>query len=110
MAYPNRPYTVDIDATGEVAQYQIITGGTPRRVKTVSLNISGSEAASYQVEFGEMDAESGEIEWYDPSEYAYTSTTSVHDGWVQSETYLRILVTGAATAGATASISVSSGE
>lgn len=116
---PNRAHTVDIDTTGEVATFVFArpadAGGNERLVE---LFIDGTASASYQVEFGARFAdeftdrtdEPGDVKWYGPTDYAYPNTTSEARSWYQAAERIRLVVTSAATAGATADILVTAGE
>lgn len=109
MQPTNTVVELPIDATGEAARYTI-DSGTFRRTQTVAMYIEGTEAASYRVEFGEKD-DSDTIRWFTvDGDYEYSSRSSVSDSWQQSEAYMRIVVTTAASSGATADVVVSKGR
>lgn len=110
MQPTNTVAELPIDATGEVARYTI-DAGSFRRTQTVSVHIDGTDTASYRVEFGEEDSD-GTIRWFTvDGDFEYSSVASVSDSWQQSEAYIRLMVTTAATtSGATADVAVSRGR
>lgn len=109
MEPTNRLLTKAIDATGELAVFQIRANTDPD-AKHIGLNIDGDEAASYAVDVGAPDGEGG-VRWISQNEAEYTDSASVSDGWRQTEKYLRIRVTtAAATTGSSADLYVSRGE
>lgn len=103
----NNVQTVSIDATGEVATYEI--SGTHPPAQTIGLNIDADEAIDLSVDVGVDDRSTGTITWFDDA-VTYTSTSTVRDAWVQAEEWLRIRVTTAGTAGSEATIYLARGE
>lgn len=115
---PNRTHNVPIDATGEVATFRLArpaTANTDERL--IEFFVDGTAAASYQVEFGNRRAEDfhnriedpTDIKWYTDPDYVFTNTADVSRSWYQAMERVRIVVTTAATAGATADITISEG-
>lgn len=104
---PNNTETVPIDGTGEIARYEVSTpsGGAP----TIGLNIDGDDVASYAVDVGGSDSDDEATVWFN-DEVTYTDVSSVSDGWVQAEEWVRIRVTSAATAGSEAVVYLARGE
>lgn len=99
--------TVAIDSTGELAHFRI-TGPMDDDPPTVGLNIDGDASASYAVDVGSRNDDADPITWF-TDEATYSSTTDVSDAWIQTETYMRIRVTSAATAGSEATLYVAKG-
>lgn len=100
--------TLPIDSTGELAHFRI-TNPMDDDPPTVGLNIDGDEAASYAVDVGGRNNESDPITWF-TDEATYSSTSRVSDAWIQTETFMRIRVTSAASAGSEATLYVAQGD
>lgn len=104
---PDSVHTVPIDATGEVATFEISGDWDP--AYTIGLNVDGDEAASYAVDLGGKDHNDDTITWF-TDETEYDSTARISDAWIQAEEWLRVRVTtAAATAGSEATIYVARG-
>lgn len=98
--------TLPIDATGELAHYGIT--GDDRCL--VAVHLDGTEAASYRIEFGVYD-DTETPQWFTADDsYTYSSTATISDSWMQCEQLMRIVVTSAASSGATADVYVSRGD
>lgn len=103
----NSVQTVSIDATGEVATYEI--SGTHPPAQTIGLNIDADEAIDLAVDLGVDDESTDTITWFDDA-VTYTGTATIRDAWVQAEEWIRIRVTTAGTAGSQATIYLARAE
>jgi hypothetical protein len=105
---PNTVQTVGIDVTGEIASYEI--SGTWGPAQTIGLNIDANEAIDLSVDLGAQNEADESITWFDDA-VTYSQVTSVRDGWVQAEEWIRLRVTtAAATAGSEATVYLARGE
>lgn len=103
----NTVQTVPIDATGEVATYEI--SSTWASAKTVGLNIDADEAIDVSVDIGGENASDGTKTWF-TDEVTYLSTDTIRDSWVQAEEWLRIRITTAASDGSEATVYIARGD
>lgn len=104
---------VAIDSTGVLQDgdgndIQIKTKGD----REVALHLEAEDSAgsqtadaeaTYQIEVG-VHRDDGSVRWYTPGDLEFTSTNELHEDWIQRAELLRVRVTTAATADATADI------
>lgn len=109
MQPTNRPLELPIDTTGEIAHYRISDVSSVWSY-AVTIHLDATEAASYRLEFGGPTGD-GEVRWFEAgSDFEFADMTSFERGWRQSESRLRLVVTSAASSGATADVLVSRGR
>lgn len=105
---PNRSHDVAIDTEGEIARVEIRIASRGGQLADVELE--ADEPASYAIEVGTPEGDGDGIHWFETEPAAeFDDVEALSDTFFTPKTWLRVVVTDAAPAGETATISISRG-